>query len=258
MQGHSGHLELDQVQLRPVVHQLGLLLLLPGGELVSDPLLRLRGRVDQQGPQTYGAFQVVDHRHHEDEAADKAAVVVLQAVLAGVDQLAYVGGPLREELPQAVPDERPRVPHGEPVEPMVGVLGTARPDAIRAVRARIDARTEVTQVHPARKRIEEAQLLVQEAEQKALDRDVEGQKDVAPDRQRCQRCGPADAPSNLWYRHRRAVDGVLLDSAVAEVLHLEQAVDCLPRGHMRVVQAVVLWVVQVALIKDVSMLALVR
>mmetsp|Transcript_110928 Transcript_110928/g.347106 ORF Transcript_110928/g.347106 Transcript_110928/m.347106 type:complete len:215 (-) Transcript_110928:261-905(-) len=177
---HAENLELHQIQLRPAVQLLCLVLLHPVRELVADPAVPTRGQDAEKVRHLKCGAEVVKDRHDEEQAAHKAAVIVLHAILPRVRRAVNLLSPLWEELLQGIPEEGPGAPADERAEPLEGVGGATRPTAVGPVGALRDVVPKVTQVHLACDSVVEVCLLLHHLDKETLDQDSKAEEEVTP------------------------------------------------------------------------------
>mmetsp|Transcript_1456 Transcript_1456/g.4953 ORF Transcript_1456/g.4953 Transcript_1456/m.4953 type:complete len:363 (+) Transcript_1456:543-1631(+) len=240
---HSSDLELHQVEFTPTMDCLGVLLVCPLRRFVSYPV-RLLGRdQEQQVTQLYGGSQVIDHGHHEEEATDHSAVPILHAILPGIYLLVDLLGLLREDQLEGVAHEAPGVPDAVGVQPRPGDLRAARPPALRAPRAVLYRGPEVAEVHLPGVGVHDERLLVDDADQKHLEQEIDYQKGVDPNSQPQQGFWPARTSRDLGHGHGSAINRALLHATVALLLHLHQDADGLASSHSGILAGVQLHLV---------------
>mmetsp|Transcript_38579 Transcript_38579/g.81998 ORF Transcript_38579/g.81998 Transcript_38579/m.81998 type:complete len:248 (+) Transcript_38579:760-1503(+) len=204
-------------------------------DLIPDPGLCLRGHVAEKVGQPDGPTKIIHNVHHEEQAADYPAIVVLHAVLPRIHCQINLSLALGEKRAQGVADVYPGGPDVETVEPRVGVGGAPRANAVFAIRTGRDVGTEVAQVHLTCIGAEDVGRLTKHKQQDALDENIEGKEQIAADCQAGHCRGPADASCDLRNGHCRPIDRRLLNSDETYSLNLHQETDRLPCRHLRIV-----------------------
>mmetsp|Transcript_39111 Transcript_39111/g.93463 ORF Transcript_39111/g.93463 Transcript_39111/m.93463 type:complete len:263 (+) Transcript_39111:503-1291(+) len=235
MQRHARHFEVHQVQLCVVVELLHILFAGPVRDVHLHPRLGLRWCHQK----SLGTLQVVAEVIHggqqEQGHAGQPAPEAFQAVLPGVD---LVQAGVGENRLKALLHKAASAPQIVAVEPRVGVVRATRPQAVFAVRAVLDGRTEVTEVHLPRKGVPKVLLLADHRDQVGLKQEVGKTKQVDPDRSRDESARPTTAPGNLRQSDRGTVHRVALHVALAAEgavpVHLPEEDDRLQRSEPRV------------------------
>mmetsp|Transcript_62393 Transcript_62393/g.163777 ORF Transcript_62393/g.163777 Transcript_62393/m.163777 type:complete len:296 (-) Transcript_62393:193-1080(-) len=175
---HPSDLEFHKVELCPAVHSLDFLLVRPLGHPVVDPRLRL-GRDAPDGPRHAEDLPQVPHdRDHEEEAAERAAAEALDAVLPRVHVRGEPVRRLREDGLHGVPREDPRRPLRPAVDAGRRKDRSVRPDAVRAVRALLNERPRVADVHLPAEEVPDHLLLEDHVQDPPLRDDVDDDVEV--------------------------------------------------------------------------------